>query len=59
MNLFCLRSCDKASGPQEEKAGLGHPGHSKPVGSGDVRSQRESGGEEIEIFFETSHVIEG
>lgn len=40
MNLFCLRSCDKASGPQEEKAGPGHPGHSKPVGSGDLRSQR-------------------
>lgn len=38
MNLFCLRSCDKASGPQEEKAGPGHPGHSKPVGSAPAES---------------------
>ena len=30
------------SGPQEEKAGLGHPGHSKRVESGDTPSQRES-----------------
>ena len=26
----------------QEKGGQGHPGHSKPVGSGDVPSQRES-----------------